>query len=289
MKRTQIENIEIELLLEGIFRRHGYDFKHYARASLKRRLEAIVSRQNLNHISEILPRVLYDHDFMNDFVKGMSVTVTEMFRDPFVYRAIRKLVIPFLKTFPFIKVWHAGCATGEEVYSMAILLKEEGFYDRTQIYATDFNRSSLRIAQEGIYSIKDMKQFTQNYYKAGGKTSFSNYLYSKYESAKIQDSLKKNILFSHHNLVADGVFGEMNLIICRNVLIYFDMDLQNRVLSLFHNSLCHGGILCLGSKESIRFSSVWPKFEVIAEKEKIFKKKYENFGMVNGTEKQVEI
>ncbi len=272
MKQREIERIEMDVLLEAIFRRYGYDFRNYARSSLKRRLEHMQNLSNMNHITDLLPRILHDEEFFDRFLLEMSITVTEMFRDPEFYRAVREHVVPVLKTWPFIKVWHAGCATGEEAYSMAILLKEEGLYDRTQIYATDFNRHSLAKAQEGIYPLDKIREYTASYNKAGGKASFADYYHARYGAAKIDESLKKHITFAHHNLVADGVFGEMHMILCRNVLIYFNQTFQGRVLSLFHDSLCRGGFLCLGLKETIEFSNVRRQFENIVKKARIYRK-----------------
>lgn len=272
MKLKEIEQIEMNVLLEAIFRRYGYDFRNYARSSLKRRLEHIQRRSKMDHMSDLLPRMLHDREFFDQFLQDMSITVTEMFRDPEFYRDVREHVVPVLKTWPFIKIWHAGCATGEEVYSMAILLKEEGYYDRAQIYATDFNRHSLTKAQEAIYPLDKMKEYSNNYNKAGGKGSFSDYYHARYGAAKIDESLKKNITFAHHNLVADGVFGEMHMILCRNVLIYFNKTFQSRALSLFHDSLCRGGFLCLGLKETIEFSDIRNQFEDIVKKARIYQK-----------------
>ncbi|MCP4693462.1 MAG: protein-glutamate O-methyltransferase CheR [Desulfobacterales bacterium] len=275
MRKEQITRIEIDLLLEGILRRRGYDFRNYARSSLRRRLTQGLKRSRLQRLSEMIPAILHDEGFFNKLLMDLSVTVTEMFRDPHFYRGVREIVIPTLKTYPFVKIWCAGCATGEEVYSMAIILKEEGFYERTQIYATDINTHSLDIARRGVYPLKDIRKFADNYNKSGRKASLSDYFHANDASAKIHDFLKENILFSHHNLVTDGSFGEMNLVICRNVIIYFNKTLQNRVLTLFRDSLCHGGFLCLGSKESLIFSEVNDQFDIISKPEKIFKKKLE--------------
>jgi len=272
MTPQEIEKLEIELLLEAILRRHGYDFRHYAHASLKRRMKHLMANHGLTHISEILPRALHDEAFFDAFLKDMSIVVTEMFRDPKVFLTLRQKVVPLLKTYPIFKVWHAGCATGEEVYTLAILLTEEDLYDRAQIYATDYNVHSLEIAGKGIYPVDKIKQYTENHHKAGGKVPFSDYYYAQYGSAKMQESLKAKIIFSHHNLVSDSVFGEMNLIMCRNVLIYFDRELQNRVLNLFYQSLEPLGILCLGTKETLAFSDVADKFEIVAKDEKIYRK-----------------
>ena len=267
------ERLEIDLLIEAIFRKYGYDFRHYSRAHIKRRLEHRKGQDDFNNYSEMMHNLIHDESFFNTLLLDLSINVTEMFRDPWVYVKMRDLVVPHLRTYPFINVWHAGCSTGQEVYSMVILLEEEGLKERTQIYATDFNEQVLAKAKDGIYPTEFIREYTHNYQMAGGKASFSDYYTAKYDKAIINQSLKNKILFSSHNLVTDGVFGEMNLIFCRNVLIYFERDLQNRVLNLFYDSLCPGGFLCLGSKESIKFSSVADKFEPVADKEKIFRKK----------------
>ena len=273
MKPKEIEAIEIDLLLEGILRRFGYDFRHYARASLKRRLRRRLKLSGMEHISQMLPAMMHDEAFFDTFLKDMSITVTEMFRDPQFYQEVRQRVIPVLKTYPFVKIWHAGCATGEEIYSLAIVLEEEGFLKRAQIYATDFNTHSLEVAREGIYPLDKIQQFTANYNRAGGVTSFADYYHARYAAAKMDERLRHNVTFAYHNLVTDGVFGEMHLIICRNVLIYFDRTLQNHVLDLFAQSLCRRGFLCLGTKESIEFSEVGDRFDTIYQKGKIYRKK----------------
>lgn len=219
-------------------------------------------------------RLLYDPFFYQEVLQDLSITVTEMFRDPDFYKALREEVVPMLKTYPFVKIWHAGCASGEEVYSMAIVLQEEGLLKRSQIYATDFNQIALQKAKAGIYSIDKIKEYTQNYQKSGGRSSFSDYFNALYDSVKLNEALKKNIVFADHNLVTDGVFGEMNLIICRNVLIYFDKALQSKVIGLFYESLIPGGFLCLGSKESLRFAAKSTEFDVISESRKIYRKKF---------------
>ena len=272
--KKENENIEIELFLQAIFLKYGYDFRNYGKAHIKRRVSHRLSVSGFNSVSEIIHKLLYDPVFYQDVLQDLSITVTEMFRDPDFYLAVRKEVVPLLKTYPFIKIWHAGCATGEEVYSMAILLKEEGLLKRTQIYATDFNQIALQKARNGIYPIDRIKEFTINYQKSGGKASFSDYYNARYESVILNESLKENIVFADHNLVTDGVFGEMNLVICRNVMIYFDKALQNKVIKLFYDSLVSGGFLCLGSKESLRFAQHAPKFDTTSEKDKIYRKKF---------------
>ena len=267
------KDIEVQLILEAIFMKYGFDFRSYARASVKRRILHRLSNSGLENVSEMQSRILRDEDFFNLLLMDLSINFSEMFRDPTFYVALRKKVVPILKTFPYIKIWNAGCSTGEEVYSTAILLKEEGLYERSQIYATDFNDVVLQKAAEGIFPMDRIKEFTSNYQKAGGKKSFADYYTAKYDFVKIRQSLKKNIVFSNHNLVTDGVFGEMNLIMCRNVLIYFNRNLQNQVLKLFQDSLTRYGFLCLGSKEDIKFSECKDAFDGLLAREKIYKKK----------------
>jgi len=268
------EEIEIHLLLEAINMKYGYDFRNYSSAHMKRRINYRMSVDGIVSITEMQHKILYDKEFFNLVLSDFSINVTEMFRDPSFYRAFRKDVIPILKTYPFIRIWHAGCATGEEIYSMAILLKEEGLYDRAQIYATDFNKIVLQKAKNGIYPLSDIKEYTHNYQQAGGKSSFSDYYIAQYDSVIFEPSLKKKITFAEHNLVTDGVFGEMHVIICRNVLIYFNKELQSRVIKLFSDSLSNGCFLCLGSKESIEFSTSSGRFEEFINNEKIYQKKY---------------
>ncbi len=271
---NEIINLEINLLLEAIFQRYGYDFRNYGKAHIKRRILHRIATSGLKNISEMQHKVLYDEKFLKTVLEDLSITVTEMFRDPSFYQKVRTEIFPILKTYPFFKIWHAGCATGQEVYSMVIMLKEEGLLDRAQIYATDFNQLALKKAREGIYPIEKIKEYTYNYQKAGGKNAFSDYYTAKYESVILDKSLRKNIVFAEHNLVTDGVFAEMNMVICRNVLIYFNKNLQDRVLDLFEDCLIPGGYLCLGSKETLRFSGAFKHFQVINDKEKIYKKNF---------------
>ena len=266
-------NIEIDLILEGIYNKYGYDFRNYSKAHVKRRLLNRLSASKLNSISEMQHKVLHDPKYFEILLRDLSINVTEMFRDPGFYLALRKEVIPILKTYPFFKVWHAGCTTGEEVYSFAVVLKEEGIYDRAQIYATDFNHDVLDVAKKGIYPIDRIKEYTSNYQAAGGTQSFSDYYMANYNSVIYDQSLKKNLVFAQHNLVTDSVFAEVNLIICRNVLIYFNKELQNRVINLFHDSLINGGYLGLGSKETLQFTSKATKFDIVNGNEKIYKMK----------------
>lgn len=267
------EHLELELLLEGIFRRYGYDFRDYAKAHTKRRLEYRRTVSGLNNYAEMLHQAIHDEGFFASLLLDLSINVTEMFRDPWFYKEVRELVIPHLKTYPFIKVWHAGCSAGQEVYSMAILLEEEGLKERTQIYATDFNEQILKQAKRGIYPLDSVRQYTVNYLKSGGRQAFSDYYTADDSHVILQSFLRERVLFSSHNLAIDGVFGEMNVIFCRNVLIYFNKELQERVLRLFCESLCPGGFLCLGPKESMKFSSIMENFEEVAGREKIYRKK----------------
>jgi len=279
MKKKQEEllenqDIEVRLVIEAIFEKYGYDFRNYSQAHIKRRILNRFSVSGFRNLSEMIHETIYNPKFVDLLLMDLSITVTEMFRDPMFYQALREEVIPILQSYPFIKIWHAGCSSGEEVYSMAILLKEAGLYNKTQIYATDFNPFIIRQAKEGHYPVSRMKEFTLNYQKAGGKGSFSDYYTASNDSAKLLESLKKNIVFATHNLVTDSVFAEVNLVICRNVLIYFDRQLQDKVIQLFVDSLPNGGILCLGSKESLQFSSHYNEFNPLIGKEKIYIKKY---------------
>lgn len=273
MNKSEIEHIEINLLLEAIYQRYGYDFRSYARASVERRTRLFLAHLGLTSVSEMIPRILHDEDLFSDLVQNFSIAVTEMFRDPFVYRAIREAIVPMLRTWHHIKVWHAGCATGEEVYSLAIGLKEEGIYDRTTIYATDFNDSALQKAKAGMYPLETIQEATRNYQKAGGRASFGNYYYSRYDAVAMDKSLKERVTFANHNLVTDRAFGEMHLIFCRKVLIYFNRDLRNRALGLFTESLVQGGFLCLGTKEDLQFTGVTHRYEPVNKKAKLYKKR----------------
>lgn len=273
-ERFENENIELDLLIEAIHRKYGYDFRNYSKAHLKRRMLQRLKTLKLDNFLQLTSLVLNDVSYVHEILKDLSVNVTEMFRDPWFYRTFRQTVIPKLRTYPYIKIWLAGCSSGEEVYSLAILLEEENIYDKCTIYATDFNPAILQKAKDGIYPVKKIKEYTSNYIEAGGKADFSDYYVANYDSTILNKSLKRNVVFSDHNLAQDGVFGEMNLIFCRNVMIYFDRDLQNKVIKLFSDSLVNGGYLCLGSKESLRFSPYYQNFKTIAEKEKIYRKNY---------------
>jgi chemotaxis protein methyltransferase CheR len=267
-----LERIEVDLLLEGIFRHYGFDFRSYAYSSLKRRLWKRITSEGLRSVSELQDRVLHDPAMMEKLLLDLSINVSAMYRDPAFYKAFREKVIPVLRTYPFVRVWHAGCSTGEEVFSMAILLEEEGLYDRSRIYATDINEVVLQKAKSGIYSVEKMQEYTQNYLKAGGTRSFSDYYVAKYDAAIFSSSLTRNVVFSQHNLVTDRSFAEFNVILCRNVMIYFDRKLQDRVHALFYESLVPFGFLGLGSKESIRFSKYEDCYDSLDERNKIYRR-----------------
>jgi len=268
------ENLEIELFLEVLCKKYGYDFRDYSKAHIKRRVMELKNRNGYHSITMMTNDLLWEKEFVKDVLLEFSVNFTEMFRDPDFYLYLRNEIPDILRTFPFIKIWHAGCSTGEEVYSLAIMLKEEGIYDKCRIYATDFNDRVLKLAESGIFPIDQIREYTSNYQRAGGKESFSDYYLSDDENVIMDSALKEKIVFANHNLVSDGVFGEMNLILCRNVLIYFNKDLQNRVFGLFKESLCNGGLLCLGSKESLKFSEVEDDFKIMNEQHKVYSLKY---------------
>lgn len=272
MKKDEIERIECSLLTKGIFDVYGYDFREYAMASFRRRIEQFIIKNKYKNITHLLSDLLHNKKLFYNFVNSISVTTSEMFRDPSVFKYIRKNVIPYLKTFPHIRIWHAACANGEEIISLAIILKEENLYDRCSIYATDFNNDALENAQKAIFPINKLQEYSQNYQNSGGKESLANYYHAKYDYAIFNKDLLENVTFSNHNLAIDSVFIEPQLILCRNAMIYFNRDLQNRVLELFNASLPGGGILCIGSKESLQFSSVEEKFKTLSKNYKIYQK-----------------
>jgi chemotaxis protein methyltransferase CheR len=268
----ELERVEIELLLEGIYRHYGFDFRSYAYASIRRRLWRRIEAEGLRTISALQERLLHEPAMMEQVLLDLSINVTAMFRDPSFYLAFRQHVIPLLRTYPFIRIWHAGCSTGEEVYSMAILLEEEGLYERARIYATDINEVVVHRARAGIFPLDRMQEYTENYIRAGGTRSFSEYYVAKYDGALFSPSLQRNVVFSQHNLVTDRSFAEFNVILCRNVLIYFDRTLQSRVHGLFYESLVHLGILCLGSKETLRLSEYESSYEELSGPNRIYRK-----------------
>lgn len=273
MTPLAVERIAVDLLLEAIFRRYGHDFRDYARATIDRRIQHFISSNGYRSVAELIPRVLEDAKFFSRLVNQFSIPVTEMFRDPEVFLAVREQVVPLLRTWPHFKVWHAGCATGEEVYSLAILLKEEALYQRSTIYATDFNEEALGRAREGIYPIDKLREATRNYQQAGGKSSLTDYFHVAYDAAAFNAGLRERLVFSSHNLATDNAFGEMHLIFCRNVLIYFNRELQNRVLELFTQCLVHGGFLCVGNKEDLQFTQVSGSYDLVDARARLYKKK----------------
>jgi chemotaxis protein methyltransferase CheR len=268
----ELERVEIELLLEGIYRQYGFDFRSYAYASIRRRLWRRIEAEGLTTVSALQNRVLHEPAMMEQLLLDLSINVTAMFRDPSFYLAFRQQVVPLLRTYPFIRIWHAGCSTGEEVYSMAILLEEEGLYERARIYATDINELVVHRARAGIFPLERMQEYTENYIRAGGTRSFSEYYTAKYDGALFSPALQRNVVFSQHNLVTDRSFAEFNVILCRNVLIYFDRELQARVHGLFYESLVHLGILALGSKESLRLSGYESSYEELSGPHRIYRK-----------------
>ncbi|AFY48908.1 methylase of chemotaxis methyl-accepting protein [Nostoc sp. PCC 7524] len=272
LPKPSLEDIEIQLLLEGLYQYYGYDFRNYALSSLKRRIHSFMRVEGLEHISGLQEKLLHDRSYLERFLLSLTVNVTSMFRDPSFYLALRKQVVPILRTYPFIRIWHAGCSTGEEVYSMSILLQEEGLYHRCRIYATDTNEKVLQNAKSGIFPLKLMQDYTQLYLRAGGKRSFSEYYTAAYDHAIFRTSLRENVIFAQHNLATDSSFNEFNVIFCRNVLIYFNQLLQQRVHTLFHNSLCNFGILGLGKQESLRFTPYEKSYEEIAKGEKLYRR-----------------
>lgn len=267
-------SIEIKLLLEAIYLKYGHDFRNYSPAHLKRRILHRLMLSNINSISEMQYKVLHEPEFMQEILTDFSINVTEMFRDPLFYKTMRREVLPVLKTYPYIKIWHAGCSTGEEVYSMAILLEEEGLLDKSLIYATDYNETVLKVAKKAEYTNENLKTYQKNYEKSGGRRKLADYYTENNAMIKFDPRFRKRIVFSEHNLVTDKAFAEVHMIICRNVLIYFTRELQNRVIKLFHDSLMKGGVLGIGSKESVDFSRYGKAFEYINKNQKIYIKKY---------------
>jgi chemotaxis protein methyltransferase CheR len=271
-RKLDLEGVETRLLTEGIYRHYGFDFRDYSMASLKRRIWKRVYAEGLSTISGLQEKVLHDSSCMERLLLDLSINTTAMFRDPTFYLAFRKKIVPVLRTYPFVRIWHAGCSTGEEVYSMAILLYEEGLYDRCRIYATDINEAVLQRAKEGIFPIHTMRENTSNYITAGGSGTFSEYYVAKYDYAIFRPSLRENVVFAQHNLVTDASFNQFNVIFCRNVLIYFNSTLQDKVQNLFLESLENFGILGLGKKETIRYTSVVDNYEVIDEEERLYRR-----------------
>jgi chemotaxis protein methyltransferase CheR len=268
-----VEDIEIQLLLEALFQRYHYDFRHYARASIKRRVLQARTQMGYASISALQDAVLHDPAMMPRLLDYLTVQVSEMFRDPSYFKALREKVLPHLRTYPSLKVWVAGCSMGEEVHSLAVLFKEEGLFERTLFYATDINPEALRAAEAGVYALDRIQKFTENHRKAGGRSSLSDYYTAAYGRAVFDKSLRSRVVFSDHSLVTDAVFGEMHLISCRNVMIYFDRPLQDRAIGLFRESLARKGFLGLGSKENLRFSAHFQAFDEYVAGEKIYQRR----------------
>ena len=268
----EIEDIEIELLLTGVARRYGFDFRNYAPQSLRRRIHRAIENEGVQTVSQLQERVLRCPAAMGRFIESVSVHATAMFRDPDFYRTLRTDVVPMLRTYPFVRVWHAGCASGEEVYSLAILLEEEGMYDRCRLYATDISDTLLNRAASGVFPLANMKSNTSNYQRAGGAHDFSVYYTADDRHALFRDSLRRNMVYSQHNLVSDGPFNEFNLILCRNVMIYFDHSLRQRVHRLFYDSLCRLGVLGLGNKETIDTTELAPRYRQLGGDARLFRK-----------------
>jgi chemotaxis protein methyltransferase CheR len=262
---------EINILLNDLLEVYGYDFNFYTRASLKRRVNRLFTIDKFRNFQEFRDRIKSDTNYIKRFIEEITVNVTEMFRDSSFYRELRNVVMPVLGTHPFIRVWHAGCSTGEEVYSVAILLKEAGLLQKSLIYATDINPGVLEKAKSGIFPISNMKHYSENYIASGGLNDFSAYYTANYEGARFSQELRSKMIFATHNLVSDHSFNEFHLIVCRNVLIYFDRQLQERVLGLFDSSLSKLGYLAFGSKETLKFSDLQKKYTQVG-KEKIWRK-----------------
>jgi chemotaxis protein methyltransferase CheR len=267
-----LEALEIELLTTGLYRRYGVDFRNYAYASLRRRLWNSVNSEGTGTILGLLDRALRDLQVMERLLLQLSVNVTSMFRDPTFYLSFRQNVVPLLRAHPFVRIWHAGCSTGEEVYSMAVLLEEEGLYDRARLYATDMNESVLAQARKGIFPMASMTEYARNHAASGGKGALADHYTEGYDFALFRQSLRRNLVFAHHNLVTDGSFNEFNVVVCRNVMIYFDRTLQNRVHRLFYASLRRFGILALGRKESLRGTAHEADYAELDRIEKIFRR-----------------
>ncbi len=269
---NDLEDIEVGLLLEGLYSAHGFDFREYSRASIKRRILEMVRFENVGTVSALQARVLHDAACLDRFLLGLSVHATTMFRDPSFYLTFRKRVVPLLRTYPTVQIWVAGCSSGEEVYSLAILLQEERLYERCRIYATDISAAVLRKARDGIFPLAAMRDYTNNYHQAGGANEFSDYYTAQYDSVLFSSALKSNVVFSEHNLATDGSFNEFQVILCRNVMIYFNKDLQARVHNLFYDSLSMFGVFGLGNKESLKFTPRAAFYEHLNDKDKLFRK-----------------
>jgi chemotaxis protein methyltransferase CheR len=265
-------DIELRMLIEAVYLQYNYDFRDYTGASQKRRVLHALREMDCASVSALQARVMHDPAAFSQLLQYLTIPVTEMFRDPSFFASLREHVLPILKTYPSLKIWIAGCSTGQEVVSMAIMLREEGLLDRAILYATDINPQSLETAKRGVFPLEQMKLYTENYQAAGGKRAFSDYYTAAYGGALFDKSLVENVTFADHSLATDSVFSETHLISCRNVMIYFNKRLQDRVFGLFHDSLCHRGFLALGSKESIDFSACAGQFEPLVKRERVYRK-----------------
>lgn len=271
METRKRQDLELNLFVQALQQCHGYDFSQYAPASFKRRVQGLVDHFGLANISQLTERVVHRDDLVPDVIARLSVPVSDMFRDPPVFACLRREVLPILASYPHINIWQAGCAHGEEVYSLAILLTEAGLYERARIYATDISAHALEVAREGIYAARNLQDWAANYLQAGGRRTLSDYFHARYGHLKLDESLRRNVVFAAHNLAADAVFCEAQLILCRNVLIYFRPPLQQRAIALFRESLVRGGYLCLGTKESLSFTGHAEAFGVVDARSAIYR------------------
>jgi chemotaxis protein methyltransferase CheR len=270
--RSGIEDVEIDLLLEAVYRIRGFDFRDYARASLRRRIQNRLRAERVDTVTRLLDRIVHDESCMDRLVAGLSVNVSTMFRDPGFFRALRERVFPLLRTWPYIRIWQAGCSMGEEVYSVAIMLAEDGLTGRCRIYATDISETVLEKAREGIYPLELMQRCTQNYILAGGTRSFSEYYTAAYDNAIFTPALREQVVFAKHNLVTDATFNEFNLILCRNVLIYFNRALQDRVHRLLYESLANFGVLGLGARETLSLTPLEDRYEAVVAPHRLYRR-----------------
>jgi chemotaxis protein methyltransferase CheR len=269
---SPLDELEIRLLFEGVYRQYGFDFRNYAGASLRRRAIGAMHSEHLSSISRLQEQVLRDPECFERLLSRLTVHVTSMFRDPSFYVAFREKVVPLLRTYPFVRIWHAGCSSGEEVYSMAILLEEEGLYKRCRVYATDLSEAVLKGAKAGVFPLSAMREYTENYQRAGGKRAFSDYYTARYDQVLFRQSLQENVVFAQHNLVTDAAFNDFNVVLCRNVMIYFNPELQGRVHDLLHTSLARLGVLGLGRRESLRATSCEGRYQVLDAAEQLYRK-----------------
>jgi chemotaxis protein methyltransferase CheR len=271
---SEVEALEVRMLLEALYARYGYDFRGYGATSMRRRVVSILAKSGLNHLGDLQHKLLTEPEYFADVLEQLTVQVSDLFRDPGFFEVLRTRVMPILRTYPLLRIWHSGCANGEEVYSNAIVLSEEGLYERAQLYATDLSAHALDQAKQGLYSSTQLATFIGNYEKAGGIQNLNDYYTAAYEGFVVKEMLRRNVLFFQHNLVSDHAFGEMQVIFCRNVLIYFGEELRDRVLDKFAQSLCRGGFLCLGSSEKLSRAHQAKGFVEFAPDERIYR--YEN-------------